>query len=95
MTMGIKAYVDEETCQKRITALNERIEQNNDIQVLSTFNNEFQVEAYKALKESQNKEMELKDRHDERTHIIKSLTKIAAMINALIGALSVVLELFL
>jgi len=93
--MGIKAYVDEESCQKRITALNERIEQNNDIQVLSTFNNEFQVEAYKALKESQNKEAELKDRHDERTHLIKLIGKIAAMVNIAVGAITVLLELFL
>lgn len=70
--------------EKEITSIRDLVQLNSDLAVLKTFSNDIQFQAYNRLK-----------KHQERMQFLKDVTKIAAIINALVGALTVILEILI
>ena len=86
--MVIKMAQTVENCSKIRMELTSLIISNNDLQVIKTFNNEFQVQAYMALLKEQNKKYMI-----ERTS--KVILKLGGLISAVSGAIAVLLEVLL
>ncbi len=65
-----------------------QIKMNTDLQVISTFNNSSQVEAYKSYKVHQTKQLAI-------TNFAKTILKVATLISAISGAVVGVIQVFL
>lgn len=83
-----------EGCESFRKNIVEMIEVNNDLTVIKSFINQFQVDGYSAYKVSENAKLKIANQKLMIEKGWKSLTKIATIISTIAGAVATVMGMF-
>lgn len=73
-----------DVCDKKMAAMGKLISDSSEFEIMKTFNNQYQVEAYRIKKKQEN-----------LSALFKLILKIASEISVITGAISVLLQVFL